>query len=538
MGFKRIEDRPTPKEVYNFRVYFTAIQIAWGALTFGYDGAFIGTTLTRASFQRDFGLVNMSVTDRNNVSSNITALFSAGAFFGAAFGWPIMERYGRRICIQASVFVFIIGGILCTVATDQIAMIYAGRVFTGLGCGGITCATPTYLAEIAPPPVRGQMTGFFEIAYQCASVIGFWINYGIGQNMDSNLSEAWRIPMAVQLIPAGMLGIMSIFFVETPQFLFKRGRDEQAIKNLVWLRDLPVEHRYVQEDIALIQLQIENERSIAIGRTDSLWGYLRGSFHELSLPGMRNRVFLAFMMFMWQNFSGAAAINYYSPTLFGAIGITQTSLYTGIYGLIKAVGSIIFYLYFIDRWGRRQPWITSSVLCCICMVYLAVYVKIGHPAGETNLSASTVAGGKAGTAMIMLYSFFWSFGANGLPWIVAAEIYPLNVRSICAAYYAMLQWLFGFVLTKALPSMFTSMGWGVFLFFGCMLFGSAVWSILFLPETKGLSMPEMDVLFGFVGADSDYKHRIDDINAGRTGKMEVAGSDSVVSHHEKLSEDV
>lgn len=104
----------------------------------------------------------------------------------------------------------------------------------------------------------------------------------------------------------------------------------------------------------------------------------------------------------------ASAINYYSPTLFGSLGITDVALYTGIYGLVKAVASIIFYGALIDLWGRRNPTIISSLACSLCLWFVGAYVKIGHPAdiievgGE--LSASTKAGGKAATAMIMIYS--------------------------------------------------------------------------------------------------------------------------------------
>lgn len=102
------------------------------------------------------------------------------------------------------------------------------------------------------------------------------------------------------------------------------------------------------------------------------------------------------------------AINYYSPTLFGSLGITDVSLYTGIYGLVKAVASIIFYGALIDLWGRRNPTIISSLACSLCLWFVGAYVKVGHPAtiieAGGELSASTKAGGKAATAMIMIYS--------------------------------------------------------------------------------------------------------------------------------------
>lgn len=102
------------------------------------------------------------------------------------------------------------------------------------------------------------------------------------------------------------------------------------------------------------------------------------------------------------------AINYYSPTLFGSLGITDVSLYTGIYGLVKAISSIIFYLFLIDVWGRRRPTIFSSLGCSLCLWFVGAYVKVGNPAAKIaageELSPPIVAGGKAATAVIMIFS--------------------------------------------------------------------------------------------------------------------------------------
>lgn len=94
--------------------------------------------------------------------------------------------------------------------------------------------------------------------------------------------------------------------------------------------------------------------------------------------------------------------------LFGSIGITDVALYTGIYGLVKAVASIIFYGALIDIWGRRRPTIISSLACSLCLWFVGAYVKVGNPApiiaAGKDLSASTEAGGRAATAAIMIYS--------------------------------------------------------------------------------------------------------------------------------------
>ncbi|KAK1763019.1 quinate permease [Phialemonium atrogriseum] len=502
-GLRAVEDRPTPKEVYNWRLYLEATVIATGSLLFGYDSAFIGVTIARAGFKNDFGIVP---SEANSISSNITSTFQAGAFFGALFCFFFTEIWGRKRALGASVIIFLIGAILMTAATHQLSFIYAGRALTGLGCGFITATVPSYIAELSVPSIRGILTGTFEVAYQLGSLVGFWINYGITENMDPKNAASWRIPMAVQLIPAGLLCIGFFFLHESPLWLMRKDREAEALKVLEALRRLPAEHQYIQEEVQMMRARLDEEAVIASRYGSGPKAFFLGAMNELLRKGMRNRGFLIFCAFALQNMSGAAAINYYSPTLFGSLGITDVALYTGIYGLVKAVASVIFYVALIDIWGRRNPTIYSSLVCSLCLWIVGAYVKIGHPADVIaaggTLSKSTAAGGKAATAMIMIYSVFWSFGLNGIPWIVSAEIFPGALRNMTGTLAALYQWLFQFVITKALPYIFASFGYGTWFFFACWMLLATIWAFFLLPETKGLTLDQIDVIFGY---DSDRR---------------------------------
>ncbi|OAA58074.1 MFS quinate transporter QutD [Niveomyces insectorum RCEF 264] len=516
-GFSRSkEDRPTPPEVYNWRVYLAACVISLGVLTYGYDSAFIGTTITQKSFQRDFGLNHMTKSQQNDVSSNLTSIYSAGGFFGALFMFFSLELLGRRMTIIISDVTFLVGAIMCTAAKNELGVIYAGRLLTGLGVGGISAASPLYIAELSPPAIRGRLTGFFESSYQIGAVIGFWINYGIVHNINTESATAWRIPMAVQLIPAGLMAIFIPFIKESPTFLLKRGREKEAYQVYSYIRNLPADHPYIAEDVAFVRRHMEVERSVAQNGKVDIWKFAKGAGREAIMKGMRGRFALVFIMFMWQAWSGAAAINYYSPTIFASIGLTDVTLWTGIYGVIKAAGSIVFYFYFIDSWGRKWPWITSSLACAACQYYLAAYIAIAKPTTTTVRSASTVAGGKAATAAIMLFGATWSFGANGLPWIISAEIFPSSLRSISGPFASMSVWLWTYVVTKALPSMFTSMGYGVYIFFASCLVCASIYAYFFIHETKGLRMDQMDELFGFA--------RAADVEEGEDQKVQLDGA--------------
>lgn len=288
-----------------------------GVLAYGYDSSFIGTTITQKSFLRDFGMDSLTTKEKNEISSNLTSIYSAGGFFGALFAYFSLELLGRRMTVIISDLVFLVGAVFCTIGTvpsHSLGLIYSGRLLTGLGVGGIAAVSPIYIAEISPPAIRGRLTGFFESFYQTGAVVGFWINYGIVHNVDSNKSIAWRIPMAVQLIPAGLLALMVPLLKESPTWLLKRGREEEAHQVYGFIRMLPVDHEYIAQEVHFIKMEIAEERAALTGSENAtLRQTMKGVVKEAKLKGMRNRFLLVFLMFMWQAWSGAAAINCEDP---------------------------------------------------------------------------------------------------------------------------------------------------------------------------------------------------------------------------------
>ncbi|KAK4075537.1 hypothetical protein PCL_04176 [Purpureocillium lilacinum] len=440
--FHAVEDRPTPKEVYNWRLYNEAIIIATGSILFGYDSAFIGTTIARKSFVESFGVRKEQAAD---ISSNITSAFQAGAFFGAILCFFVTEKVGRKRALQYSVVLFLIGAALMVAATTQLSYIYSGRALTGVACGAITATVPSYIAELSIVSIRGILTGLFEVAYQIGTLVGFWINYGINQHMNPNSSTSWRLPMAVQFIPAGILFVGGFFLHESPLWLMRNDREEEATRVLEHLRRLPRDHPYVGEDLDMMRVRLSEEADLARKYGQGSMAFAKGALFELS----------------------RRAINYYSPTLFASLGISDVSLYTGVYGLVKAVASIIFYGLLIDKLGRRLPTIVSSVACSLCLWFVGAYVKVGHPADVIKagkpLSPSTAAGGQAATAMIMVYSTL----------------------------------LAQFAITKALPYLFNALGYGTWFFFASSMIVASIWAFIFLPETKGRTLNDMDIIFGY-----------------------------------------
>lgn len=236
--------------------------------------------------------------------------------------------------------------------------------------------------------------------------------------------KQWLIPFAVQLIPAGCLLIGALWIKESPRWLFTKGKREQAMKNLCWIRNLPADDLYLIEEVAAIDAQIEHDR-IHIGP-----GFWR-PFVALKNPKVLWRFFLGGMLFLWQNGSGINAINYYSPTVFRSIGITGTStgfLTTGIFGVVKTVVTVIWLLWLIDRLGRRNLLMIGAAGGSICMWFIGAYIKVANANTGKSDGSGLSSGGIAAVFFFYLWTAFYTPSWNGTPWVINSEMFSQNTR--------------------------------------------------------------------------------------------------------------
>lgn len=194
---KMVEDRPTPKAVYNWRVYLLAAVASCTSCMIGYDSAFIGTTLALDSFKNEFHFNTMSTDTKNLISANIVSCYQAGAFFGAFFAYPVGHFWGRRIGLMSAAIIFVLGAGLMLGANGSrgLGLIYAGRVLAGLGVGAGSNITPIYISELSPPAIRGRLVGVYEFGWQIGGLVGFWINVSAGsQNQTKSCSALISSP--------------------------------------------------------------------------------------------------------------------------------------------------------------------------------------------------------------------------------------------------------------------------------------------------------------------------------------------------------
>jgi MFS family permease len=170
------EDRPTPKAVYNWRVYFCASVASFAACMIGYDSAFIGTTLALPSFTEEFKFADYSKDSLALLKQNIVSVYQAGAFFGSLAAYVTSYWLGRRwsLIVFASVFCVGAGMMLGANGDRGLGLILAGRVLAGLGVGGCSNMTPIFISELSPPAIRGRLVGIYELGWQIGGLVGFW----------------------------------------------------------------------------------------------------------------------------------------------------------------------------------------------------------------------------------------------------------------------------------------------------------------------------------------------------------------------------
>jgi MFS family permease len=168
-------------------------------------------------------------------------------------------------------------------------------------------------------------------------------------------------------------------------------------------------------------------------------------------------------------------------------------LATGIFGLIKMTATALYAGFLVDKVGRRTLLLVGGVVASIAMFYLAAYSKIS---GSFVHSPPRDGGANAAVAMIYLYALFYGMSWNGVPWLFGSEVLPTRVRAGGMAAATCVQWLSQFIVVYSLPHMILGIQYGTFMFYGCWSVIAIAFTWFFIPETKGVQLEDMDLLFG------------------------------------------
>lgn len=477
----------------NYRVYLLTTVAYMGSLLFGYDTGVMSSVLSLTSFKKDFNLpmgsTGFASKQNAHISQNVVSLLTAGSFFGAIFAAFANDRFGRKYSLLGFTVIFTLGAIIQVTSLHHISQMYGGRFVAGLGIGGMSSITPIYVAENCPPHVRGRITGLFQEFLVIGSTFAYWLDYGVSLHVHPSTKQ-WRIPVGLQLVFGGFMFIGLLFLKESPRWLVKQGRYEEATASLAYMRLEETDDPEVLKEIADVRAAVEEELNLTEGVT----------WKEVLIPGNRYRFAVAFMLFLCQQFSGTNSIGYYAPQIFQTVGVSKTnaSLFaTGVYGTVKVCATGLFLIVGIEKIGRRWSLLGGAAWMAVMMFIIGAVLHTHPPTNVNVVSSASIA------MVVMIYLFVIGYSASWgpVPWVYVSEIFPTRLRSYGVGMAAATQWLFNFAVTYMTPSAIYHIGWRIFLMFGIFCSANFVFVFFFVKETKGRTLEDMDILFGTVEAE-------------------------------------
>ncbi|KIW84807.1 hypothetical protein Z517_00195 [Fonsecaea pedrosoi CBS 271.37] len=456
------------------------IFISLGSFTYGYCSSIIATTLGQPDFFKYLHLdtEGPGLSHTNAITGAMNGLFQAGGFLGALSIGPICDWCSRRGGIGISAATCLVGGAL-QCGSVNVGMFLFARFLTGIGTGMIVCGVPLYQSEVSPPHTRGVFVGAHGALLCTGYSVSGWVGYGCFKYSGQ---FQWRFPLAVQCFAPLML-LCGLFFIpESPRWLVLHDKHDRAYKVMEWLHRDPrdPEGILVKEEFYALLKQLELEKLRGAGGYKELF---------TGWPN-RKRLLLGFFTVFGGQCTATIVINNYGVILYTALGyVAPTTLAFTAGWVTVGVGGNALSALIVDRVGRVRLLIIGF---CGCLMALIVEMALlATYKGTTNK-----AGLAAAVAFLFIHVGFYSSCVDAVTYIYCTEIFPNHLRargssiSVSGLFFATV------IYTCAAPTAFANIGWKYYIVFAITTAMTAVACYLWWPETKGLSLEEINALFG------------------------------------------
>ncbi len=430
-------------------LYFITFVAALGGFLFGFDTAVISGA--EQSIQKVWLLDEI----QHGFTVSIALI---GTVIGALLGGFPSDRVGRKKTLFWIGVLYFISAAGSALATNWYIFLFF-RLIGGLGVGASSVAAPMYISEIAPANQRGRLVALFQFNVVFGILIAYFSNYfiqGIGEN-------AWRWMLGVEGFPALIFAVLVPFIPRSPRWLIVK-------KNLV------EEARSVFKKLGSTQINEEVQRIIDTHKMhDQLAKKGRFFQKRYAFP-----IILAILFAMFNQLSGINAIIYYAPRIFQNAGLEAGSalLSTAGIGFINFIFTIVA-INLIDRFGRRFLMLIGSIglIATLLMTSIAFYFNIG---------------GSVVAISLFIYIAFFGFSQGAVIWVFISEIFPNEVRANGQALGSFTHWIMASLIAFIVPSA-EKIGFGpTFLFFAFMMVLQLLFVIKMMPETKGISLEELE----------------------------------------------
>ena len=426
----------------------STVVAALGGLLFGFDTAVISGTTSALSqtYQLSPALLGITVA---------SALW--GTIVGAMLAGFPGERFGRRDSLRVMAILYFISAIGCALAWNWYALV-TFRFIGGLGIGGSSVLGPMYIAEISPAKARGRLVGFFQFNVVLGILLAYLSNYLIGR-MDLAAAE-WRWELGVAAAPAALFFLMLFTIPRSPRWLVTKGRLDEARSILKMIGEENYD-RELQDIVDSIHVERGQQPERLFSR-------------RYMLP-----IFLAVTIGMFNQLSGINAILYYLNDIFARAGFSKVS------GNVQAVAvgatNLIFTMIgmsVIDRIGRKTLLLIGSLGTAACLAGVSVIFFSGR---HENLLVW----------LLICYIAFFAVSQGAVIWVYISEVFPNSVRAKGQSLGSFSHWFMNALISGIFPLMAASSGAYPFVFFSLMMVLQFFVVLFVYPETKGISLEEM-----------------------------------------------
>jgi sugar porter (SP) family MFS transporter len=432
-------------------VAVSAAITALGGLLFGYDTGVVSGALL--FLKKDFGGLSSFQQEL------VTSLLLVGAIIGALTAGRVADRIGRRVTVIITAVVFILG-VLLAAFTPTYPVLLAARIIIGLAVGAASMIVPLYIGEIVPPRVRGGLVSLNQLAITSGILVSYLIDYGLSSTGN------WRLMFGLAAIPAVALFTGMLFQRESPHWLIRQGRVDEARAVLARVRDkdeIEPEIRDVQD---------VSER--------------RAGVRELLSRNVRPMLTVGVLLAVFQQVTGINTVIYYAPSLLQGAGFgNSAALLANVVNGAVNVGMTIVAVSLLDRVGRRPLLLSGTA---------------GMAAGMTITALSFLGGSHLHGALaivavlgLLIYTGSFAIGLGPVFWLLIAEIYPLTIRGAAMSVASMANWAANFVVTVTFLTLLNAIGGvGVFFLYGFLTLVALAYFWRKVPETKGRSLQQIE----------------------------------------------
>ncbi|KAF2164806.1 hypothetical protein M409DRAFT_24711 [Zasmidium cellare ATCC 36951] len=464
---------------------------------FGYDQGLMGGVNESPDYVKTMKIGHVDaqgelVITNTLLQGGIVAIFYIGTLVGCLAGGSFGDRYGRISAIGLGAVWAILGAALQTAAQNHVWML-CSRVINGIGVGVLNAIVPAWASEVAEYKSRGAFIAMEFTLNIFGVVVAYWLAYGVSYVDNGASAFRWRFPIAFQIIPLLVLLAICWFFPESPRWLAKVERDEEAYYVLQRLRGTG------GDDVGKAEAELKDIRDLVVAEKTAkhnhsyvhmFLGLGSGKLHT------GRRVQLCIWLQIMQSWTGIAGVTIFGPKIFAIAGYADRKgqWIAGLNNIFYTLATLIC-VFTLDRIGRRWTLWWGAVGQAVAMFLVGAFARLGLDATADGNTSGAASYGAAAASFVYIYTFI--FGATWLtvPWLYPAEIFPLTVRAKGNAW-GVAGWSVGNgTLTLALPYIVAAINEKLLYIFGAVNIVSIpiVWALY--PESNQRTLEEMDALF-------------------------------------------